>query len=86
MLLIEYDQAFLYEGLLGNKYLAIGAADVQDVNIESPETIMERIARNTWLSPDQTMITTSCGLNHLPRHIAFGKLKVISDAKNLLGG
>ncbi len=86
VLLIEYDQTPLYESLLGNKYLAVGAADVQDFNIESPEIIAERIRKNTWLSPDQTMITSSCGMNHLPRHIAFGKLRAISEAKKLLGG
>lgn len=86
VLLIEYDQTPLFEGLLGNKYLAVGAADVQDFNIESSEIVAERIRKNTWLSPDQTMITSSCGMNHLPRHIAFGKLRAISEAKKLLGG
>jgi 5-methyltetrahydropteroyltriglutamate--homocysteine methyltransferase len=85
-LLIEHDQTGKYEGLLGNKYLAVGAVDVQDFNVESAETIGERITKYSWLSPEQTLITSSCGMNHLPRHIAFGKLKAMAAAKKLLEG
>jgi len=84
--LIEHDQTPKYEGLLGNKYLAVGAVDVQDFNVESAETIGERITKYSWLSPEQTLITSSCGMNHLPRHIAFGKLKAMATAKKLLEG
>lgn len=83
-LLVEHDFAYAYEGCLKNKQLAVGAADVQTLNVESPEMIVERIRKHRWLAPEQTLITTSCGLNHLPRHIAFGKLKAIADAKKLL--
>jgi 5-methyltetrahydropteroyltriglutamate--homocysteine methyltransferase len=86
VLLIEHDLTPKYEGLVGNKQLAIGAADVQDLNVESAETIVERITRYGWLAPEQTLITSTCGLNHLPRHIAFGKLKAISAAKAALKG
>lgn len=86
VILNEGDLAPNYEGLLGNKQLAVGAADVQDLNVESPETIAERIRQYKWLAPEQTLITTSCGLNHLPRHIAFGKLQAIAGAKRILGG
>jgi 5-methyltetrahydropteroyltriglutamate--homocysteine methyltransferase len=83
-LLIEHDYTDKYEGLLGNKQLAVGAADVQDFNIESGEKIAERIQKYSWLSPEQTLITSSCGLNHLPRHIAFGKLVAMREAQELL--
>ena len=33
-----------------------------------------------------TIITSSCGLNHLPRHIALGKLKAMTEAKAILSG
>ncbi|MDQ3811452.1 MAG: hypothetical protein M3336_14295 [Chloroflexota bacterium] len=38
----------------------------------------------SWLPPEQTLITSSCGMNHLPRHIAFGKLKAMAEAKRIL--
>jgi 5-methyltetrahydropteroyltriglutamate--homocysteine methyltransferase len=85
-LLIEGDLTPKYEGLLGNIQLAVGACDVQDLNVESPETIAERISQYKWLAPEQTLITSSCGMNHLPRHIAFGKLQSMAGAKRVLGG
>ena len=82
--LVEHDYTSEYEGLLGNKQLAVGAADVQDLNVESAEVIVERIRKHNWLAPEQTLITSSCGLNHLPRHIAFGKLQAMAEAKKIL--
>jgi 5-methyltetrahydropteroyltriglutamate--homocysteine methyltransferase len=84
--LIEHDVAPRYEGLLGDQQLAVGAADAQDLNVESPEIIVEQIRQAPWLAPEQTMITSSCGMNHLPRHIAFAKLQAISGAKRILSG
>lgn len=86
VLLIEHDQTSKYEGLLGSKFLAVGAVDVQDFNVESSGTIAERISKYSWLSPEQTLITSSCGMNHLPRHIAFGKLQAMTGAKKVLAG
>ncbi len=85
VLLIEGDMTPKYEGLLGNIQLAVGACDVQDLNVEPPETIAQRITQYSWLPPEQTLITSSCGMNHLPRHIAFGKLQAMVEAKRILG-
>ncbi len=86
VVLVEHDMAASYEGLLGNKQLAVGAADVRDMGVETPETIAERVARLRWLAPEQTMITTSDSMSHLPRAVAVGKLQAISSAKRLLAG
>jgi 5-methyltetrahydropteroyltriglutamate--homocysteine methyltransferase len=85
-LLIEGDMTSHYEGLLGNKQLAIGAVNVQDLEVETPETIAERVTAYSWLPPEQIMITSSCGMNHLPRQIAFGKLKAMAGAARILSG
>jgi 5-methyltetrahydropteroyltriglutamate--homocysteine methyltransferase len=84
--LIEHDMTAHYEGLLGNKQLGVGAVDVQDPKIESGETVAARVAAYKWLAPEQTIVTSSCGFNHLPRATAFGKLKAMAEAKRLLGG
>jgi len=84
VLLVEHDFADRYEGRLGDKRLAVGAVDVQDPNVEAPEVIAERITRLRWLTPEQTLITSSCGMNHLRRGIAFGKLKAMAEAKRIL--
>jgi 5-methyltetrahydropteroyltriglutamate--homocysteine methyltransferase len=84
--LIEHDMTHHFQGHLRNQQLGIGAVDVQDPKVESPETIAERVHAYRWLPPDQTILTSSCGFNHLPRAVAFGKLQAMSAAKRLLGG
>jgi 5-methyltetrahydropteroyltriglutamate--homocysteine methyltransferase len=84
--MVEHDMAHHYEGVLDDKQLGVGAVDVQSPNIETGEQVAARITRHRWLAPEQTVITSSCGLNHLPRHIAVGKLKAMSEAKAILCG
>jgi 5-methyltetrahydropteroyltriglutamate--homocysteine methyltransferase len=85
-LLVEHDMTHHYEGLLGNKQIGVGAVDVQDPKVETGETVAERIRAQRWLAPEQTIVTSSCGFNHLPRQTAFGKLKAMTEAKRVLGG
>jgi 5-methyltetrahydropteroyltriglutamate--homocysteine methyltransferase len=84
--LIEHDMASHFERCLGNKQLGLGAIDVQAPNVETPEQVVERIQAYRWLTPEQIIITSSCGFNHLPRHIAVAKLRVMTKAKAILCG
>jgi 5-methyltetrahydropteroyltriglutamate--homocysteine methyltransferase len=84
--LIEHDMTPHYERCLGGKQLGVGAVDVQAPNVESGEQVADRIKAHAWLAPEQTIITSSCGFNHLPRHIALGKLRAMTDAKAILTG
>ena len=85
-LLVEHDMMHYYEGLVGNKQIGVGAVDVQDPKVETGEIVAERILTYRWLAPEQTIVTSSCGLNHLPRKTAFGKLNAMTAAKRILGG
>ena len=85
-LLVEHDMTHHYRGLLGDKQIGVGAVDVQDPKVESGETVAERIRTHSWLAPEQTIVTSSCGLNHLPRKTALGKLRAMTEAKRMLGG
>lgn len=84
--LVEHDMAPHYQGLLGDRQIGVGAVDVQDPKVESGETVAARIAALGWLAPEQTIVTSSCGFNHLPRQVALGKLKAMSEAKRILSG
>jgi 5-methyltetrahydropteroyltriglutamate--homocysteine methyltransferase len=84
--LIEHDRTGEFEGLLGNKQLGVGAVDVQAPNIEAGALVADRIRAYRWLAPEQTIITSTCGFNHLPRHIALGKMRAITEAKAILSG
>lgn len=83
-LMVEHDFAHAYKDTLKNQQLAVGAADVQEKQVEKPEKIIERIESLSWLPSEQTLITSSCGLNHLSREVAFGKLKAMADAERML--
>ncbi len=82
--LIEHDMASHYQSCLGNRQLGVGAVDVQAPNVETAEQLVERIRTHRWLAPEQTIITSSCGFNHLPRHIALGKMRAMVEAKTIL--
>jgi 5-methyltetrahydropteroyltriglutamate--homocysteine methyltransferase len=84
--MIEHDMTPYYETSLGNKQLGVGAIDVQSPNIETGEQVAERIRAHPWLAPEQIVITSSCGFNHLPRHVALGKLRAMTQAKTILTG
>ena len=59
---------------------------MQALNVETAEQIAERISAHRWLTPEQTIITTTCGFNHLSRHVAFGKMRAMTEAKAILSG
>jgi 5-methyltetrahydropteroyltriglutamate--homocysteine methyltransferase len=82
--LVEHDRVSAFEGLLGNQQLGVGAVDVQSPNIETGAVIAARIRAHPWLAPEQTIITSNCGFNHLPRQIALGKMRAMVEAKALL--
>ena len=82
--LVEHDMAPHYQSCLGNRQLGVGVVDVQVPNVETAEQLVERIKTNRWLAPEQTIITSSCGFNHLPRHIALGKMRAMAEAKTIL--
>jgi 5-methyltetrahydropteroyltriglutamate--homocysteine methyltransferase len=82
--LIEHDMTPHYEQHLGQKQLGVGAVDVQSPNVETGQQVVDRIKAHRWLAPEQTIITSSCGFNHLPRHIALGKMRAMTEAKAIL--
>jgi 5-methyltetrahydropteroyltriglutamate--homocysteine methyltransferase len=84
--MVEHDMVPHYKGLLGSKQLGVGAVDVQAPNVETGEQVADRIKAHEWLAPEQTIITCTCGFNHLPRHIAFGKLRAMREAQAILRG
>jgi len=66
------------------KTLAVGVVDVQTSNIESPEEVVHVLRRiGEYLPKDRIMAVPDCGLNHLPRDVAFNKLKSMVDGAAL---
>ena len=65
---------------LPSKTILLGVLDLADMNIESPETIAERIRRALpYVAPERIVVAPDCGLKYLPRDVAFGKMKAMAD-------
>ncbi|MBI5575521.1 MAG: hypothetical protein HY896_04075 [Deltaproteobacteria bacterium] len=67
-----------------NKTLGVGAVDVQRHEVETADTVADILRRVIGiLGPKRVWANPDCGLNHLPRDIAFGKLAAMTEGARL---
>ena len=72
------------EGLAG-KQIMVGAIDLSDMNVESPETVAERVRRALkYVRPENVVVAPDCGMKYLPREVAFEKLRAMVAGAALL--
>jgi 5-methyltetrahydropteroyltriglutamate--homocysteine methyltransferase len=65
---------------LPGKTIILGVLDLSSHEVESAETVAERIRRALpHVSPERVIIAPDCGLKYLPREVAFGKMKAMAD-------
>ncbi len=58
--------------------LGVGVIDVKDQTVETPDIVAERIRKALKFVPAEKMfILPDCGLFHLPRDVAYGKLRAM---------
>jgi 5-methyltetrahydropteroyltriglutamate--homocysteine methyltransferase len=70
---------------LTNKSFMIGAIDLSDPKVESPQTVAERVRRALkHVSPERVMIAPDCGMKYLPRETAFAKMQAMVQGAELL--
>jgi 5-methyltetrahydropteroyltriglutamate--homocysteine methyltransferase len=66
---------------LSDKKIMLGVIDLGNPEIETAAVIAERIRHGLkYVSADRLIPAPDCGMKYMPRHIAFGKLKAMSDA------
>ena len=66
---------------LSAKKIMLGVLDLGDPNIESVDTVADRIRNGLkYVSADKLVPAPDCGMKYMPRHVAFGKLKAMPDA------
>lgn len=70
---------------LPSKTIVLGVIDLADMEIETPEVVMERIRRVFPHVPaERLVIAPDCGMKYLPREVAFGKLQsMVEGVKRL---
>jgi 5-methyltetrahydropteroyltriglutamate--homocysteine methyltransferase len=72
------------EQLPGKKIL-VGCLDLSDMNVETPEVVVERIERALEFVPAENVILApDCGMKYLPREVADGKLGAMVEAARRL--
>jgi 5-methyltetrahydropteroyltriglutamate--homocysteine methyltransferase len=70
---------------LAGKQIMVGAIDLSDMTVESPETVAARVRRALqYVSPENVIIAPDCGMKYLPREVAFGKMRAMAAAAKIL--
>jgi len=66
---------------LASKKILLGVIDLGNPEIETAAVIADRIRHGLKYVPaDRLIPAPDCGMKYMPRHVAFGKLKAMSDA------
>lgn len=70
---------------LPGKKILLGVIDLDDVNVETPELVAERIRRALpYVQADRLIVAPDCGMKYLPREVAFGKMTAMVEGAKLM--
>ncbi len=65
---------------LPSKHVVLGVLDLQDLAVEIPTTIADRIRRALpYVPAERLIVAPDCGLKYLPREVAFAKMKAMVE-------
>ena len=71
--------------LVRGKKVMLGAIDVANETVESPEQVAETLRKAlAFVDADKLIPSTNCGMAPLPRHVARGKLAALSAGAALV--
>jgi 5-methyltetrahydropteroyltriglutamate--homocysteine methyltransferase len=63
---------------LPGKKIILGVIDLNDMKVETPEMVANRIRRALpYARAEDIIVAPDCGMKYLPRSIAFGKMKAM---------
>jgi 5-methyltetrahydropteroyltriglutamate--homocysteine methyltransferase len=70
---------------LAGKQIMVGAIDLNDNNVETPEQVVARIKRALpYVKPVNVIVAPDCGMKYLPQDVAFGKMRAMVEAAKIL--
>lgn len=70
---------------LGGKQVLVGCLDLNDMQVETPQVVADRIRRALeHVKPEQVILAPDCGMKYLPREVAQGKLEAMVQAAQQL--
>ena len=70
---------------LDNKRLMVGCINLDDMAVETPQTVVERIERALQhAKPENIILAPDCGMKYLPREVADGKMRAMVEGAKIL--
>lgn len=70
---------------LPGKKIMVGCLDLNDMTVETPQTVVARIKRALpYVAKENVILAPDCGMKYLPREVAVGKLRAMVQAARLL--
>ena len=70
---------------LSDKHIILGSLDLGDPEVETPETVAERIrGALRYVPAERLTIAPDCGMKYLPRATAFAKLRAMVEGTQLV--
>ena len=70
---------------LPNKQIMVGCLNLEDPAIETPLVVASRVKRALqYIRPEQVILAPDCGMKYLPREVADGKLRAMTEAAKIL--
>jgi 5-methyltetrahydropteroyltriglutamate--homocysteine methyltransferase len=70
---------------LPGKKIILGVIDLNDMAVETPQKVAERIRRALpYLKAEDIVVAPDCGMKYLPREVAFGKMKAMVEGARIM--
>ncbi len=65
---------------LRGKKIILGVIDLDDMTVETPDIVAQRIRRALpYVKAEDIIVAPDCGMKYLPREVAFGKMKAMVE-------
>ena len=70
---------------LPGKQIILGVLDLSSHEVESPQTVAERIRRALpYVAAEDVVVGPDCGMKYLPRDVAFGKMQAMVEGARIV--
>jgi 5-methyltetrahydropteroyltriglutamate--homocysteine methyltransferase len=72
-------------GRLAGKKIVLGVIDLSTPEVESPETVADRVRRALpYARAEDLILAPDCGMKYLPRESAFGKMQAMAAGARIV--
>jgi 5-methyltetrahydropteroyltriglutamate--homocysteine methyltransferase len=72
-------------GRLAGKKIVLGVIDLSTPDVESPETVADRVRRALpYARAEDLILAPDCGMKYLPRESAFGKMQAMAAGARIV--